>query len=142
MANGQGGYRPTASQNNPTRVNPMGGDGQSGRNLTQPAKYIPGMRSQGVTSQEVYDTQTQAPMAAIPQPTPAQMELPPMPTGISELQADANVPITEGLGQLPPGISGGFYRTPTLSQVMQKISQYDPTGTAELIYSEFSGYGY
>lgn len=65
MAEQRGGFRPTAPQNNPANINPMGGDGQSGR---QPARYIPGMRSQGVTSQEVYNMQTQAPMAATPQP--------------------------------------------------------------------------
>lgn len=27
----RGGYRPTAPQNNPNNINPMGGDGQSGR---------------------------------------------------------------------------------------------------------------
>lgn len=60
MAENRGGFRPTAPQNNPANINPMGGDGQSG---TQAARYIPGMRSQGVTSQEVYDSQTAAPMA-------------------------------------------------------------------------------
>ena len=65
MAERRGGFRPTAPQNNPANINPMGGDGQSG---TQPALYIPGMRSQGVTSQEVYNMQTEAPMAGTPQP--------------------------------------------------------------------------
>ena len=68
MAERRGGYRPTAPQNNPANINPMGGDGQSG---TQAARYIPGMRSQGVTSQEVYDMQTQAPLAGAPQQAPA-----------------------------------------------------------------------
>jgi len=65
MAENRGGYRPTAPQNNPANINPMGGNGQSG---TQAARYIPGMRSQGVTSQEVYNSQTEAPMAGTPQP--------------------------------------------------------------------------
>lgn len=138
MAENRGGDRPTASQNNPTRINPLGGDGQSGKNLTQAARYIPGLPyGQG---QATMEQQQGAPMAKIPQPVAT--ELPTIPTGINELQSDFNTPITTGLGQLPPGLSGGFYRAPTLSQVMQKISQYDPTGTAELIYSEFSGYGY
>lgn len=64
MAENRGGYRPTAPQNNPANINPMGGDGQSG---TQPARYIPGMRSQGTTSQEVYQMQTEAPLAGTPQ---------------------------------------------------------------------------
>lgn len=63
MAENRGGYRPTAPQNNPANINPMGGNGQSG---TQPARYIPGMRSQGVTSQEVYASQTEAPLAGTP----------------------------------------------------------------------------
>jgi hypothetical protein len=63
MAEQRGGFRPTAPQNNPANINPMGGDGQSG---TQPARYIPGMRSQGVTSQELYAMQTEAPLAGAP----------------------------------------------------------------------------
>jgi hypothetical protein len=68
MAEQRGGFRPTAPQNNPANINPMGGDGQSGR---QPARYIPGMRSQGVTSQEVYNMQTEAPLAGAPTPPQA-----------------------------------------------------------------------
>ena len=30
----RGGYRPTAPQNNPNNINPMGGNGQSGRDYT------------------------------------------------------------------------------------------------------------
>ena len=60
---GSGGYRPDASQNNPANISATGGNGQSGR---QGAQYIPGMRSQGVTSQEVYNQQTAAPMAGDP----------------------------------------------------------------------------
>lgn len=142
MANGQGGFRPGAPQNNPTRINPMGGDGQSGRNITQPARYIPGMRSQGVTSQEVYNTQTEAPLAGIPQPRPQQLEELPMPTGIGELEGDVNTPITQGIDVLPPGAAAGFYRTPSLPAILQKISQYDPTGDVELIYARYSDYGY
>lgn len=63
MAENRGGYRPTAPQNNPANINPNGGDGQSGR---QPARYIPGMRSQGVTSQELYQSQVDAPLAGTP----------------------------------------------------------------------------
>lgn len=65
MAENRGGYRPTAPQNNPANINPNGGDGQSGR---QPARYIPGMRSQGVTSREVYQSQVDAPLAGTSQP--------------------------------------------------------------------------
>lgn len=140
MANGQGGYRPGAPQNNPIRINPMGGDGQSGRNLTQPARYISGLPyGQG---QETMAQQEGAPMAAMPQPRVTQTELPDMPTGLAELQGDPNTPITEGIDVLPPGAAAGFYRTPSLPAILQKVSQFDPTGDVELIYARFSDYGY
>lgn len=60
---GSGGNRPNAPQNNPMNVSATGGNGQSGK---QAAQYIPGMRSMGVTSQEVYNQQTAAPMAGDP----------------------------------------------------------------------------
>jgi len=140
MANGQGGFRPGAPQNNPTRINPMGGDGQSGRNITQPARYISGLPyGQG---QETMAQQEGAPMAGMAQPRPQQLEELPMPTGIGELQGDVNTPITDGIDNLPPGSAAGFYRTPSLPAILQKISQYDPTGDVELIYARYSDYGY
>ncbi len=140
MANGQGGFRPGAPQNNPTRINPMGGDGQSGRNITQPSRYIPGLPyGQG---QATMEQQQGAPMAGMPEPRPQQVENIPMPSGIGELQGDVNTPITEGIDVLPPGAAAGFYRTPSLPAILQKISQYDPTGDVELIYARYSDYGY
>lgn len=140
MIENRGGNRPTASQNNPTRINPMGGDGQSGKNITQPARYISGLPySQG---QETMAQQEAQPMAAIRQPRPTQMQVPAMPTGIEELKGDVNASITDGIDELPPGAAGGFYRTPSLPAILQKISQYDPTGDVELIYARFSDYGY
>jgi hypothetical protein len=38
----RGGMRPSAPQNNPANINPLGGNGQSGSG-TQAATYIPGM---------------------------------------------------------------------------------------------------
>ena len=56
-----GGYRPTASQNNPANISATGGNGQSG---TQPARYISGLGyGQG---QETMATQSAAPMAGNP----------------------------------------------------------------------------
>lgn len=58
---GSGGLRPTAPQNSPMNINPMGGNGQSG---TQAAKYIPGLgygEGQATMAQ-----QKAAPMAATP----------------------------------------------------------------------------
>lgn len=62
----RGGMRPTAPQNNPANINPLGGNGQSG-NGTQAPKYIPGMGyGQG---QATMRQQEGAPMAG-PAPTP------------------------------------------------------------------------
>jgi hypothetical protein len=74
MAENRGGNRPTAPQNNPMNVSATGGAGQSG---TQAAQYIPGMRSQGVTSKEVYEQQT-APGASMAGPTRAPSAAAPM----------------------------------------------------------------
>jgi hypothetical protein len=141
MVENRGGYRPTASQNNPTRINPMGGDGQSGKNITQPAKYISGLPyGQG---QETMAQQEGAPMAAIAQPQPTRIQqMPDMPMSLEELSGDVNASITDGIDDLPPGASAGFYRTPSLPALLQKISQYDPTGDVELIYARYSDYGY
>jgi hypothetical protein len=62
----RGGNRPTAPQNNPANINPLGGNGQSG-NGTQAPKYIPGMGyGQGVA---LMGQQQGAAMAG-PTPTP------------------------------------------------------------------------
>jgi hypothetical protein len=140
MAENRGGDRPTAPQNNPARINPFGGNGQSGKNISQPARYIAGLPyGQG---QATMEQQESAPMAAIEQPSPMSIEQLPMPTGLDELQGDVNTPITEGIDSLPPGAAAGFYRTPSLPAILQKVSQYDPTGDVELIYARFSDYGY
>jgi hypothetical protein len=88
------------------------------------------------------EQQQGAPMAGMPEPRPQQVENIPMPSGIGELQGDMNTPITEGINNLPPGLSGGFYRTPTISGILQEVSKYDPTGDVELIYARYSDYGY
>lgn len=62
-----GGDRPTAPQNNPANINPLGGNGQSGRG-TQAPTYIPGMGyGQGTAMMQ---QQQGAPMAG-PTPTPS-----------------------------------------------------------------------
>jgi hypothetical protein len=88
------------------------------------------------------EQQQGAPMAGVPEPRPQQVENIPMPSGIGELQGDMNTPITQGIDVLPPGAAAGFYRTPSLPAILQKISQYDPTGDVELIYARYSDYGY
>lgn len=56
----RGGYRPTAPQNNPNNINPMGGNGQSGREYTGFAYG---------ENKAVNEQQASAPMAAAPQPS-------------------------------------------------------------------------
>lgn len=64
-----GGFRPTASQNNPANVSATGGAGQSG---TQPARYISGLPyGEG---QATMQQQMAAPMAKASTPAPASIE--------------------------------------------------------------------
>ena len=63
-----GGMRPNAPQNNPANINPLGGNGQSGKG-TQAAKYIPGMKSLGSTGVATMAQQEGAPLAGST-PTP------------------------------------------------------------------------
>lgn len=56
----RGGYRPTAPQNNPANVNPMGGNGQSGRDYTGFAYG---------ENKAINEQQASAPMAAATTPS-------------------------------------------------------------------------
>lgn len=83
-----GGFRPTAPQNNPANINPMGGNGQSGR---QAPKYIPGMQyGQG---QATMAQQKAAPMAAA---APAPRMTMPEPMPLNAPTARPNEPVTAG----------------------------------------------
>ena len=82
---GSGGFRPTAPQNSPMNINPMGGNGQSG---TQAAKYIPGLgygEGQATMAQ-----QKAAPMVATPTASSAQL------LDLMAPTARPNEPITAG----------------------------------------------
>ena len=73
----RGGYRPTAPQNNPMKVNARGGNGQSG---TQAAKYVSGLPyGEG---KELMQTQESAPLAAAPS-----IEQASMPSGLAPAAA-------------------------------------------------------
>jgi len=56
----RGGFRPTAPQNNPANINPMGGNGQSGRDYTGFAYG---------ENKAINEQQASAPMAAVPTPS-------------------------------------------------------------------------
>jgi hypothetical protein len=94
MAENRGGMRPTAPQNNPANINPLGGNGQSG-NGTQAATYIPGMGyGQGKAMME---QQQGAPMAG-PTRTPS-APIPSMPDArpLTAPSDFPNEPITSGV---------------------------------------------
>lgn len=128
-----GGYRPTASQNNPNKISATGGNGQSGKN-TQPARYIPGMRSEGTTSKEVYESQTKAKLAG--SPTGGMVRKQPIdldaPTG--RLQEPGTAGIDRG-----PGIGAAAFAAdlpvtkPSIMATLQKLVQFDDSGEVELI---------
>lgn len=80
----RGGYRPSAPQNNPMKVNGRGGNGQSG---TQAAKYVSGLPyGEG---QELMNIQQSAPLAAAPS-----IEQSGMPSGLASAAASI-IPLSE-----------------------------------------------
>lgn len=101
-----GGYRPTASQNNPANISATGGAGQMAK---QPSRYIPGMKSMGSTGVETMAQQSAAPMSSGPAPTSG---LPPIslitdPTTLPEENVMNGATLGGGAGQealanLPP----------------------------------------
>lgn len=137
MADRRGGYRPTAPQNNPANVNPLGGDGQSGR-ATQPARYISGLPyGEG---QATMEQQTGAPMAGRAEVGPMEMPVP-----LAAPSARPDEPITAGIDLGPgPGSEAVMTpnRTPSLMETIRSLIQYDPTGDTELIYRRLVDEGY
>lgn len=137
MADRRGGYRPTAPQNNPANVNPLGGDGQSGR-ATQPAQYISGLPyGEG---QATMEQQTGAPMAGRAEVGPMEMPVP-----LTAPSARPDEPITAGIDLGPgPGSEAVMTpnRAPSLMETIRSLIQYDPTGDTELIYRRLVDEGY
>jgi len=131
-----GGMRPTAPQNNPANVSGTGGAGQSG---TQAAKYIPGLPyGQG---QETMQQQMSAPMAG-PTPVPSLPSVTPL-TAPTERP---NEPLTHGM-DFGPGAGSEAMRGmpnmgPSLVDTIKHLTQFDPSGDAELIYRQLTDQGY
>lgn len=130
---GSGGYRPTASQNNPANVSATGGNGQSGR-ATQPARYIPGMRDGQTTSKEVYENQTKAKLAG--SPTGGMVRR--MPVDLDAPTGRPSEPGTAGIDR-GPGIGAAAFASdlpvtkPSIMATLQKLVQFDDSGEVELI---------
>lgn len=131
----RGGYRPTAPQNNPMKVNGRGGNGQSG---TQAARYVSGLPyGEG---KELMQTQESAPLAAAPS-----IEQSGMPSGLASAAASQPViglneksyrpeePVTSGaaLGAGPGmealGPSAAESFTKQLMADNQRLVQYLPS---------------
>lgn len=126
-AENRGGFRPTAPQNSPTNINPMGGDGQSGKNYSG-FPY-------GVNKQ-IKEQKDGAKLAKAPTPQAA-----PVPTGnpldelmgsFTPLDADyeGDLPISDGV---PVGRGRGEEALPTRltspinqSQDLDLIKKYLP----------------
>jgi hypothetical protein len=126
----RGGYRPDAPQNNPANINPMGGDGQSGR-ATQPAKYIAGLPyGQGESTMA---TQMAAPMQGTEKIGTTRLDITPL-TAETKFKDE---PITAG-SDFGPGPDSSILNLPSAEQtvlsVIRKIAQQDPSGDTELIY--------
>ena len=102
----RGGYRPTAPQNNPMKVNGRGGNGQNG---TQAAKYVSGLPyGEG---KELMNIQQSAPLAAAPSIEQASMPSGLAPAAAPIIPLDApttmpNEPVTAGADAGPgPGMA-------------------------------------
>lgn len=136
----QGGYR------KPENPAPMSGPGALSQRTdggpTQSAKYISGLPyGQGQTT---YDQQTSAPMAGsnIPQPKPPLPE----PTPLMAPTERPDEPVTSGINSGPGPGSEVMMDRPnqsyTLTQTLQQLIKYDPSGDTEMIYRALVDEGY
>jgi hypothetical protein len=136
----QGGYR------KPENPAPISGPGALSQRTdggpTQPAKYISGLPyGEG---QATYDQQTAAPMASnnSPQPT-LQM---PAPTPLMAPTERPDEPVTAGIDIGPGPGSEVMMDRPnqayTLTQTLQQLIKYDPSGDTEMIYRALVDEGY
>lgn len=135
----QGGYR------KPENPAPMSGPGALSQRTdggpTQAAQYISGLPyGQG---RETYNQQTAAPMAGSA-PTPPAPELPPM-LSLNDKTQRPDEPLTAGL-DIGDGPGSEVMNVPNRSQslidTIRYLTQFDPSGDAELIYRTLTDQGY
>lgn len=136
----QGGYR------KPENPAPVSGPGALSQRTdggpTQPAKYISGLPyGEG---QATYDQQTAAPMASGSAAQPA-IQLP-EPTPLMAPSERPDEPITAGIDIGPGPGSEVMMDRPnqsyTLTQTLQQLIKYDPSGDTEMIYRALVDEGY
>lgn len=138
MVERRGGYRPTAPQNNPNIIRPLGGNGQSGRNAAQfqgPKAMPGGAYGEATELRELQQgalmagqrTAPMEPIVGLTEPTQRPSE--PFTTGMS---------FGEGMG---PEMLGLPQQTERPSDIFAKIATNDPTGEAEALYNFFLSRG-
>lgn len=136
----QGGYR------KPENPAPSSGPGALSQRTdggpAQGAKYIPGLPyGEG---QATYAQQTAAPMAAS-EPTPPAPQLPPM-LSLNDPTQRPDEPLTAGIdrGEGPGSevMMNRGQRSSSLVDTIRYLTQFDPSGDAELIYRKLTDQGY
>lgn len=136
----QGGYR------KPENPAPSSGPGALSQRTdggpAQGAKYIPGLPyGEG---QATYAQQTAAPMAA-GEPTPPAPQLPPM-LSLNDPTQRPDEPLTAGIdrGEGPGSevMMNRGQRSSSLVDTIRYLTQFDPSGDAELIYRKLTDQGY
>jgi hypothetical protein len=126
MVERRGGYRPTAPQNNPNIISPLGGNGQSGRNAAQfqgPKDMTGGAYGEATELRELQQGalmagQRTAPMAPVtPLLAPTQRPDEPFTTGMS---------FGEGMG--PEMLNLPQAQQRPFSQIIAELTRNDDTG--------------
>jgi hypothetical protein len=140
MVERRGGYRPTAPQNNPNVIRPLGGNGQSGRNAArfQGPKDIPSGGKYG-EAKALKKMQQGALMAGGRTPAPAPIVPLDAPTQRPDEAFTVGMPFGDGIG--PDMLGLPQQETTRPSEVFRKISVNDTSGEAEALYNFFLSRG-
>lgn len=141
MVERRGGYRPTAPQNNPNIIRPLGGNGQSGRNAGQfqgPKQMSGGGYGEAKALKEM---QQGALMAGGRGPRPTAAPIVPLdaPTQRPDEPFTTGMPFGEGIGPDMLGLPPEPASRP--SDVFRKMAMNDTTGEAEALYNFFLSRG-
>lgn len=107
---------------------------------TQPATYIPGLPfGEG---RETYNTQTKAPMAGDQTKAIPQQEI----IGLMEPSRRRDENVETGIatpnGAGPEIMAPLPNRQPTLTQTLEQMAKYDPSGDTELVLARLKDLGY
>ena len=138
MVERRGGYRPTAPQNNPNIISPLGGNGQSGRNAAQfqgPKQMTGGAYGEATELRQLQQgalmagqrTAPMEPIVGLTEPTQRPSE-----------EFTTGMPFGNGMG---PEMLGLPQQTERPSDLFAKIAANDPTGEAETLYNFFLSRG-